>query len=507
MYAQPRPFRRFRYLVALVALSLPAAGSAQAGPEDRFEGARTVIRQLMDERAIPSVAVAASQGGHIVWEEGFGWADRERRIRATSRTLYSLASISKPITATGLMVLAQRGRAALDRPANDYLGASKLRAMEGDADDATLRRLLSHTAGLPLHYRFFYEDRPPARPTMDETIARYGILVTPPGTLFEYSNLGFGILDQVIERTAGIPYEEFMRREVFAPLGLTGMSVLTGPEPGDLVARRYDPDGARIPWYDFDHRGASAVYSSAHDLARFGMFHLKDHLADQQRILPDSVLDTMHQALVRRAEDVGYGLGWQTFTNDHGFTSLGHSGGMPGVSTLLRIYPETDVAVVVLLNTSDGGAMGRMAEAVAAALMPRYADHLREADTRGPTSSEAVRFAPPPGLEGEWEGEVRSPLGVLALRLVVLSGGEVRATLGGDREVAVEDPRWRDGILSGTVPAVIPTPDVARQPNALGLRLRLHQGRLSGAVSALASSDRLYYALSSYATLTPGRHR
>jgi CubicO group peptidase (beta-lactamase class C family) len=80
---------------------------------------------------LPSVAVA--RGDRILWEEGFGWADREDRRRATPHTPYPLGSISKPITATALMVLVERKLLALDKPINDYLGDVKVRARVGDA--------------------------------------------------------------------------------------------------------------------------------------------------------------------------------------------------------------------------------------------------------------------------------------------------------------------------------------------------------------------------------------
>src|SRR5439155_21219821 len=122
--------------------------------------------------------------------------------------LFSLASISKPITATGLMVLVQRGKVSLDRPANDYLGVGKLTGLAGDAGGATVRRVLSHTAGLPLHVQFFYSNEGVRPPTMDETIARYGILVSAPGETFRYSNLGFGIIDYIISRVSGQSYPD-----------------------------------------------------------------------------------------------------------------------------------------------------------------------------------------------------------------------------------------------------------------------------------------------------------
>ena len=214
---------RIRFCLLWLLLA-PLAVSA-----DQFDSVRAFIRRQMVETSAPSLAVAVARDGKILWEEGFGWADREKRIAATEHTLYSLASISKPITATGLMVLVQAGKIDLDRPVNDYLGDAKLRARVGDAAQATVRRVANHTSGLPLHYQFFYADEPYRRPSMDETILRYGNLVTVPGEKYEYSNLGFGILDYVIARTSGRPYEDFMRQEVFQKLGLTHTSVGIGP--------------------------------------------------------------------------------------------------------------------------------------------------------------------------------------------------------------------------------------------------------------------------------------
>ena len=124
---------------------------------DRLDGIRSLIRKelVKTKTPMPSIAVAVARDGQIIWEEGFGWADRERRLHATEHTMYALASISKPITATGLMVLVQAGKIDLDRPINDYLGSAKVRARVGDAAQATVRRVANHTSGLPLHYQFF----------------------------------------------------------------------------------------------------------------------------------------------------------------------------------------------------------------------------------------------------------------------------------------------------------------------------------------------------------------
>src|SRR5438045_1837670 len=115
---------------------------------DQFDSVRDSIRRQLVETQAPSIAVAVAKDGRIIWEQGFGWADREKRIAAGEHTMYSLASISKPITATGLMTLVQAGKIDLDRPVNEYLGNAKVRGRAGDAAQATVRRIANHSSGL-----------------------------------------------------------------------------------------------------------------------------------------------------------------------------------------------------------------------------------------------------------------------------------------------------------------------------------------------------------------------
>ena len=164
--------RRTYWLPATVLLFLLGSGPALSQRQAAFsispavlDAVRARIRFLVDSSKVPSISLAVARDGRIVWEESFGYADLERQIKATPATLYSMASISKPIAATGIMKLVEQGRIDLDRPANDYLGNGKITGLAGDAAGATVRRLLSHTAGLPLHYRFFYEGGSTTRPS------------------------------------------------------------------------------------------------------------------------------------------------------------------------------------------------------------------------------------------------------------------------------------------------------------------------------------------------------
>jgi CubicO group peptidase (beta-lactamase class C family) len=444
----------------------------------------------------PSVAVAVAKDGRIIWEDAVGLANREKRIAATVNTIYALASISKPITATGLMVLVERGLVDLDEPVNAYLGAAKITGLAANADGATVRRVLSHTAGLPLHSQFFYADRGYSPPPMDETIRRYGNLVFPPGRVSEYSNLGYGIVGYIIERASRQRYAEFMRREVFAPLGLTHTSIDLPAGLEDFVAERYDNSGRPLPFFTFDHVAASSVYSSAHDLIRFAMFHLKNRLADQRPILKEATLDQMHQPVPPSNSGLGFAV-------LEGGSRLGHTGGMPGATTLMVLFPAANVAVVVLANTSTRpAAMAQefsIAQEAAAAAQPGSA-----APQLGPAPSPpgTPALVVTPELAGEWSGTLRTYEGTVPMRLLIDSRGHIQARIADQPATSVTNVTFDHGRLAGTFDARIPTDDAARWPHNISIGLLLTGGKLAGEVTANSTADRIYFSLSSYAELT-----
>ena len=415
--------------------------------------------------------------------------------------MYSQASISKPFTATALMTLVQKGKIRLDAPANDYLGAAKLTGLAGDASGADIRRILSHTSGLPLHWQFFYANEDYRDPPMDDTILRYGVLVNPPGELFQYSNLGYGILGHITAQVSGLTYPDAMQTLVFAPLGLTHTSSGIGPGLERYAAARYDSKLHPLPFYTFDHLGASAIYSSAHDLIRFAMFHLKDHLVGQEPILADETIDLMHQGLTEMGpKGPFYALGFFGSLNDHGVKVFGHSGGMPGVSTIMRIYPEEDMAVVVLTNTSGTGAVPQIEKEIAGGLIPRYAKALA-ADSK-PAETPKNPYHPAPEFLGTWTGTVRTWQATIPLQLIFQPDGDIHVKLGDQLETLLNDARWEDKMLTGKFASSIPTPDAAHHSHAIHLELWQRSGKLTGEANAEATEEPAHYSIASYVELT-----
>lgn len=444
------------------------------------------LERLRMQESLPGMGVAIAMHGKIIYEAGFGWADRENRVSATEHTLFSLASVSKPITATGLMTLVQAGKIELDRPVNDYLGDAKLKARVGDAEKATVRRVANHSSGLPLHYQYFFADEPYLPPSRDESILHYGNLVTPPGERYQYSNLGYGVLDYVITRVSGREYADFMRQEVFLKLGMTHTSIGIGPGLEKYSATRYDDDGARLPAYRVDTPGSAEVYSSAHDLVRFGMFHLKDHLADQQPILSDAALDEMHRATVAEADSprTGYAIGWEVIDRPDGYRLVTHTGGMPGVATALILVPQEDLAVVLLAN---GFRMDLMPaeQLIMSTLLPKWKAIPEPPPVKPP------RFRPAPELVGTWAGYVHTYAGDRPLRLRIPPEGNMSFQCGDQIAGEVVTAAFDKGTLSGTARGDLNTPDLHRhEPYVLDLNLQLRGGELTGVITATRAEGR-----------------
>jgi hypothetical protein len=358
---------------------------------------------------------------------------------------------------TAIMVLVEQGKIDLDRPINDYLGAAKLTARVGDARDATVRRVASHTAGVPVHSQFFFADEPYPLPTMDETILRYGNLIALPDERSIYSNLGYGLLGYSVERVSGQPFADFMRNEVFLKLGMTHTSVDIGPGLAPYQAIRYEVDGKPIPFYRIPTPGSGDVYSSAHDLALFGMFHLKSRLPGQARIISDAGIDAL-------AKFPGL---------------ISKYGGMPGVATVLQVVPSADLVVVVLANNSWYGPernrikVDEIANGIQQALAPgSFTAGLPRVDKRA---------VPVSDLAGTWRGAVHTHVAEVPLTLQVLASGEVRARLGDQPMTILDDPSFENGWLEGTTIGDIGTPDANRNwPYRLKFLLKQRQGVLEG---------------------------
>jgi CubicO group peptidase (beta-lactamase class C family) len=483
-------------LLAVISVAAQACGRdtpAVTLRGDRFDPVRGLIEETIRKHGAASVAIAAAKDGEIVWEEAFGWADTESQTSATPNSTYALASISKSFTATGLMVLVEQGLVDLDRPVNDYLGEVKLVSHVGDPAEATVRRVLQHTAGLPSHYNIFFEGELVRPPEQDESIRRYGMIVDQPGREFVYSNFGYGVLDRLISNVSEMSYAEYMRAEVFEPLGLTHTSVGLDPALREFAVRHYE-GGSVVPDLDFDHVGASAIHSSVHDLIRYGVFHLGNELPDQEQILSGQTIEMMHEpsdvTMPEEILEVRLGLGWAVIDLD-GVRMVNVTGGMPGTVTRLALIPAENAAVAIMINSGIGDAYApwEIELATFVAMIPDLPKGPEIAPEREPTPPL------PAELRGEWRGSVSTHLGDLPARLSVGEGRDMELEIDGRKTVPVRvrsplgDARFEDGVFEVPFFGTIETDDALRSRHVLFLRLRKWDGVLSGVVAAVAMNQ------------------
>jgi len=478
--------------VCSAVLVIAVLSSVAIARADEFDHVRDLTRQRMAEEHVPGMSVAVARQGKIIWEEGFGWANVERRTPATENTVYSLASVTKPISATALMILSEHGKINLEKPVNSYLGSVKLKAWQGRARDATVGQMASHMAGLPEHYHFFYADNPGRPPSMDETIRRYGNIMERPGERFGYSNLGYGILGYLIARASGRSFGAVLQDEVFRPLGMS--SARFGAQICDQCATRYDDNGEPLPAYDFDHAGASAAWASAHDLLLFGLFHAGTPMPQQRRVLSDA--DRVGMQQIRTDQARGYGIGWNVWRHPDGYSVVYHGGNMPGASADLTVIPEKQIVVVVLANRSCSLPYRINDEIIYKTLLPAAKPDPAQAKPQNQPAAEPVK-ASWEGLIGAWAGGVHTYQGLRSLALEVHSSEDVDVMLAGKRS-KLSKVNFRNG-LSGEFTGDLGISD-ARPDSLLVVSLNMHNDKLIGTVTAYSpSGHRTEYGLSQWA--------
>ncbi|MBN1372555.1 MAG: beta-lactamase family protein [Anaerolineaceae bacterium] len=312
----------------------------------------------------PGATVAIAQNGELVWEKGYGLADQESSIPATPDTVYQIASISKTVAATGIMRLVEQGKLDLDASASQYLTRWEIPDSDFDESGVTLRRLLSHSAGLSVHGYPGYEPNA-TLPSLEDSLSGRPLgpnylveLVAEPGQAYSYSGGGYTLLQLIVEEVSGQPFAETMRQEVIDPLGLAHTSFVWREDLRDQTAKAYDMDGRLLPNYLFAEQAAAGLYTTAGELVRFGAAHLPG-----QELLSDSSLAKMQQVAIaipaKSAEGFfsgmdGYGLGWFIETLPDGSRAVNHTGGNQGWRSLLVVAPQQRAALVVLTNSDNG---------------------------------------------------------------------------------------------------------------------------------------------------------
>ncbi|HEV2915310.1 MAG TPA: serine hydrolase [Pyrinomonadaceae bacterium] len=478
-------------------------------PPAEFKAVRDFIEEKIRTGIVPSLVIMVVRDNQTIWAEAFGYADLEKKREATLNSIYKIASVSKPITVTGLMTLVDRGLVNLDRPANDYLPDAGLRSYVGPASGMTLRRLANHTSGLPIHENLFYDGAQPLSP--GETIRRYGFAAWEPGTHFQYSNLGTAILGFITESVSKTPWARYLKRTLFDPLGMRRTFAELPPGHEKEAAGRYGPELTIQYDYDLagrfvrtgphatDHPGGSSMWSSARDLVRFAQMHINGGVLDGVRILNAESVRAMQDFTVDDDNEPGrkYGVGWWSDFS-LGQRNFGHSGGGPGMGVMLSAYPDDKVVTVVLTNYF--GAMApEVAKRLARVLLPNPQGtvSMSEQQTKQQPNAPAPP-ATPMTPTGTWRGKLLYPEGDIPLRLVIGENGTAEVGFGRSPLVKMNEVTLGKNSFNGSTEGVLIRRPGFHGVSVLEFQLRREGNRLVGVCDTYAKG---YFELAHWVEL------
>lgn len=279
-----------------------------------------------------------------------------------SETLFQVASLSKWVTAVGVMTLVEDGKLDLDEPVSSYLTRWQLPESPFDNRGVTVRRLLSHTAGLTdgLGHDGFapgvpvqrLEDHLTQAADAEPDVSGKVAVGMVPGSEFKYSGGGYNLLQLIIEEVSGATFEAYMEKAVFTPLGMAQSTYHIDDDNEANLATFYDLDGSLATHFRFTSLGATSLYTTAQDMARFVTAHLpgkKGEPIGRGALRPETL------ALMRQphASTMGidiWGLGVILFSsNGAGDFIFGHDGqGGPAINTAARVNPATGDAIIIL---------------------------------------------------------------------------------------------------------------------------------------------------------------
>ena len=430
----------------------PAAPAPARGLRDRAELEAFldgVMAANLRGSHVAGATVAVVKDGELLLAKGYGYADVARRAPVDAeRTLFRIGSTSKLFTWTAVMQLVEQGKLDLDADVNRYID---FEIPATYPQPITLRHVMTHTPG-------FEED---GRDLIGEDTARMVPLgrwlathvparVRPPGTHSSYSNYATALAGYVVERVAGVPFDDYVDKNILAPLGMTHTTSRQPLPPamrGDMSHGYLWAGGSYRP-EKFEIVGpapAGSMSSSATDMARFMIAHLNRGEFEGRRILADSTADRMHaRAFTHDPRIPGFALGFYE-KSSHGLRVVGHGGDTKWFHTDMALIPGERVGVFVSYNTNTGGELSFNR------FLTQFLDHYYPSPAPAVTiPADAAREAE--RVAGEYEFNRRSyttfqkAIGLAgAVRISADSGRLVmRSPLGDQRLVPVGPLLYRD---------------------------------------------------------------
>jgi CubicO group peptidase (beta-lactamase class C family)/D-alanyl-D-alanine dipeptidase len=340
------------------------AAPQNVGPQPGFaevvQSLRPLIEHELEDKRIPSIAVALVDDQRIVWAEGFGWSDPGRKAPARAGTVYRVGSVSKLFTDIGIMQLVERGKLNLDAPVASYI--PDFHPHNPFNKPITLRELMSHRSGLvrePPEGHYF-DSHPPGLAEVVHSLNQTA-LVYPPGAHTKYSNVGITVVGYVLQQVSGQPFAAALKQAVLDPMGLHASGFEPTPElTRDLATAEiwtYDGRFFPAPTFQIGIFPAGSLYTTVTDLAQFESVLFASGRGPGGQVIGKSTLDQMWTPQFSSPENPGrFGLGFALGKLD-GHRLVGHDGAIYGFATTLDALPDDKLGVVAVATLDSSNAV------------------------------------------------------------------------------------------------------------------------------------------------------
>lgn len=307
---------------------------------------------------IPGLAVAVIKNGKIEWIQCIGYADVENKKAVTKQTIFNVGSVSKVVAAWGFMQLTEKGLVKLDDPVDQYLTRWKLPPSSFDNSKVTLRRILSHTAGLSVH-GYGGSEQGAKLLSLEESLAgktkrnRESVcVIMEPGTKWKYSGGGYTLAQLLLEERTEETFNTYMKKNVFQPLGLHHSNYEWTEEMKTNSAIAYDTLRKPIKNRIFTEQAAAGLQTTIVDLAHFAELSITVDAKQLNNVLKPETVRLMQQRVRSTSNEGENGLGYRFF-NFENLQTIGHTGENEGWCASVFLHMPTKSGLVMLCNGSS----------------------------------------------------------------------------------------------------------------------------------------------------------
>ncbi|MED1412643.1 serine hydrolase domain-containing protein [Bacillus paramycoides] len=322
------------------------------------------FKKKMDEQVpkwqenynVPGVAIGIVHEGRIAYTLNYGYVDKKKKKAVSDDTLFQAGSISKSLTAWGILHLADEGRLSLDDPVGKFLTKWKLPNSEFNNNEITIRRLLSHTAGLSAHKGYLGVAPGKHLDSIEESLSGKGWFNEPvevtkkPGSETLYSGGGYTILQLVIEEVTGMPFDRYMEEQIMKPLGMKSSSFLQRPENPNL-SKAYGYFGEELPSYQFTEQAAAGLKTNVADMMTLILASMdaNNYKNKGYGVIKSERVEEMQKPVLG---ENGLGVFEKKLSNQ--WKLIYHSGDNRGWHSFYGLIPNTKDGLVILTNSENG---------------------------------------------------------------------------------------------------------------------------------------------------------